>query len=353
MCSSARRAAAARAGAPAAGGRSSPQTRATGSRCTRSATGSTSCWRTRTSCGSRSCICGPTTRASRRRRSPNYSEIEHGEGEVVVGETTVRFVERRTAARGSGRELRRRAVRLSADGSVSRRRARIDSLRGSRTYEAAGVSLAAAEEVVERLRAAVESTRTPAVEGSSARFAGLYPLDERRLLAASTDSVGTKLVLSRRARPAARLRRATSPPTASTTCSRPARSRSSCSTTSPPTSSTSAGRRARRGRRRGLPRGRLRADRRRDRRAARRLPRGRARLRRHVRRDRRAGAADRRLTLQAGDVVLGLRVLGAARERLLARALARRRRATSTPTCCSRPTSSTSTRCARSASGPT
>ena len=66
---------------------------------------------------------------------------------------------------------------------------------GGRTYEAAGVSLAAAEEVVQRLRAAVESTGT---EGFGA-FAGLYPLDERRLLAASTDSVGSKLVLSRRA----------------------------------------------------------------------------------------------------------------------------------------------------------
>jgi phosphoribosylformylglycinamidine cyclo-ligase len=66
---------------------------------------------------------------------------------------------------------------------------------GGRTYEAAGVSLAAAEEVVERLRAAVESTGT---EGFGA-FAGLYPLDDRRLLAASTDSVGSKLVLSRRA----------------------------------------------------------------------------------------------------------------------------------------------------------
>ncbi len=70
---------------------------------------------------------------------------------------------------------------------------------GGRTYEAAGVSLAAAEEVVERLRAAVDSTRTPAVEGSFGGFAGLYALDERRLLAASTDSVGSKLVLSRRA----------------------------------------------------------------------------------------------------------------------------------------------------------
>jgi len=70
---------------------------------------------------------------------------------------------------------------------------------GGRTYEAAGVSLAAAEEVVERLREAVESTRTPAVEASFGGFAGLYALDENRLLAASTDSVGSKLVLSRRA----------------------------------------------------------------------------------------------------------------------------------------------------------
>jgi phosphoribosylformylglycinamidine cyclo-ligase len=64
-----------------------------------------------------------------------------------------------------------------------------------RTYESAGVSLAAAEEVVERLRAAAEST---GATGFGA-FAGLYELDERRLLAASTDSVGSKLVLSRRA----------------------------------------------------------------------------------------------------------------------------------------------------------
>jgi phosphoribosylformylglycinamidine cyclo-ligase len=62
-----------------------------------------------------------------------------------------------------------------------------------RRYEAAGVSLAAAESVVERLRAAVEST---GALGFGA-FAGLYPLDDRRLLAASTDSVGTKLILAR------------------------------------------------------------------------------------------------------------------------------------------------------------
>jgi phosphoribosylformylglycinamidine cyclo-ligase len=62
-------------------------------------------------------------------------------------------------------------------------------------YEDAGVSLATAERVVERLRAAVEST---GADGFGA-FAGLYPLDDRRLLAASTDSVGSKLMLSRRA----------------------------------------------------------------------------------------------------------------------------------------------------------
>ena len=63
------------------------------------------------------------------------------------------------------------------------------------TYDAAGVSLATANAVVERLRAAVESTGATGF----GRFAGLYPLDERRFLAASTDSVGSKLLLHRRA----------------------------------------------------------------------------------------------------------------------------------------------------------
>jgi phosphoribosylformylglycinamidine cyclo-ligase len=62
-----------------------------------------------------------------------------------------------------------------------------------RTYEAAGVSLAAAESVVDRLRAAVEST---GARGFGA-FAGLHPLDDGRFLAASTDGVGTKLILAR------------------------------------------------------------------------------------------------------------------------------------------------------------
>jgi phosphoribosylformylglycinamidine cyclo-ligase len=61
------------------------------------------------------------------------------------------------------------------------------------TYDAAGVSLATAGAVVDRLRAAVEST---GAEGFGA-FAALHPLDERRLLAASTDSIGTKPMVAR------------------------------------------------------------------------------------------------------------------------------------------------------------
>jgi phosphoribosylformylglycinamidine cyclo-ligase len=65
------------------------------------------------------------------------------------------------------------------------------------SYEAAGVSLAKAEEIVERLRTAVASTQTRGASGSFGAFAGLYALDEKRLLAASTDGVGTKLILQR------------------------------------------------------------------------------------------------------------------------------------------------------------
>jgi phosphoribosylformylglycinamidine cyclo-ligase len=61
------------------------------------------------------------------------------------------------------------------------------------TYEGAGVSLATADAVVERLQAAVEST---GARGFGA-FAGLHQLDGDRLLVASTDGVGTKLILAR------------------------------------------------------------------------------------------------------------------------------------------------------------
>lgn len=62
-----------------------------------------------------------------------------------------------------------------------------------KTYEGSGVSIATGDAVVERLRRAVEST---GATGYGA-FAGLHPLDGSRLLAASTDSVGTKLILAR------------------------------------------------------------------------------------------------------------------------------------------------------------
>ena len=65
--------------------------------------------------------------------------------------------------------------------------------RGEETYAAAGVSLSTAEAIVGRLRAAAEST---GATGFGA-FAGLYPLDGHRFLAASTDSVGTKLIVAR------------------------------------------------------------------------------------------------------------------------------------------------------------
>ena len=62
-----------------------------------------------------------------------------------------------------------------------------------RTYEAAGVSIEKGDAVVERLRAAAEST---GARGFGA-FAGLHPLGDGRFLAASTDGVGTKLILAR------------------------------------------------------------------------------------------------------------------------------------------------------------
>ena len=61
------------------------------------------------------------------------------------------------------------------------------------TYEQAGVSIEKGDAVVQRLRAAVESTGTT---GFGA-FAGLHALDEQRLLAASIDSIGTKPIVAR------------------------------------------------------------------------------------------------------------------------------------------------------------
>ena len=85
----------------------------------------------------------------------------------------------------------------SVSSACSRRLGGVDE-QGA-TYEAAGVSLATADAVVERLAAAIESTRVPAVQGKLGGFSGLYALADGSLLAASTDGVGTKLVLARQA----------------------------------------------------------------------------------------------------------------------------------------------------------
>ena len=61
------------------------------------------------------------------------------------------------------------------------------------TYAAAGVSLATAESIVERLRTAAESTGAR----NFGAFAGVHPLDDRRLLVASTDSIGSKPIVAR------------------------------------------------------------------------------------------------------------------------------------------------------------
>ena len=69
----------------------------------------------------------------------------------------------------------------------------------SLTYGDAGVSLVAADAVVDRLRSAVSSTRTPRVLGGLGGFAGLLSAGGFRdpVLATGTDGVGTKLLLHR------------------------------------------------------------------------------------------------------------------------------------------------------------
>jgi phosphoribosylformylglycinamidine cyclo-ligase len=69
------------------------------------------------------------------------------------------------------------------------------------SYAQAGVSLQAADAIVERVRAAVASTRTPRVLGDLGGFAGLVSAGGYRdpVLVAGTDGVGTKLLLQREA----------------------------------------------------------------------------------------------------------------------------------------------------------
>jgi phosphoribosylformylglycinamidine cyclo-ligase len=64
------------------------------------------------------------------------------------------------------------------------------------TYAQAGVDIDAGERAVELIRDRVAATRRPEVYGDLGGFAGLFRIDERRLLATSTDGVGTKLAIA-------------------------------------------------------------------------------------------------------------------------------------------------------------
>ena len=70
------------------------------------------------------------------------------------------------------------------------------------TYEAAGVSLEAADEAVERIKGHVRSTFRPEVVSDIGGFAGLFAFDpgrwEQPLLVSTTDGVGTKSEVARR-----------------------------------------------------------------------------------------------------------------------------------------------------------
>jgi phosphoribosylformylglycinamidine cyclo-ligase len=73
----------------------------------------------------------------------------------------------------------------------------------SETYEAAGVSIAAGEEAVERIKAKVRSTFRPEVIGDIGGFGGLFAFDgggrRHPVLVSSTDGVGTKALVAQAA----------------------------------------------------------------------------------------------------------------------------------------------------------
>jgi phosphoribosylformylglycinamidine cyclo-ligase len=68
------------------------------------------------------------------------------------------------------------------------------------TYEAAGVSIAAGEEAVARIKERVRSTFRPEVVGDIGGFGGLFAFDPSRyrdpILVSSTDGVGTKALIA-------------------------------------------------------------------------------------------------------------------------------------------------------------
>ncbi|MGH2642138.1 MAG: phosphoribosylformylglycinamidine cyclo-ligase [Actinomycetota bacterium] len=67
----------------------------------------------------------------------------------------------------------------------------------SGAYRDAGVDTEAAAKAVALIADLASTTRTPGVADQVGGFAGLYRIDEHRLLAAATDGVGTKLEIAR------------------------------------------------------------------------------------------------------------------------------------------------------------
>ena len=66
---------------------------------------------------------------------------------------------------------------------------------GRATYAAAGVDIEAGDRAVELIKSRLRSTR-PEVVGGLGGFAGLFRIDDNRLLATSTDGVGTKVAIA-------------------------------------------------------------------------------------------------------------------------------------------------------------
>ena len=66
---------------------------------------------------------------------------------------------------------------------------------GSATYAAAGVDIEAGDRAVELIKSRLRSHR-PEVVGGLGGFAGLFRIDDSRLLATSTDGVGTKVAIA-------------------------------------------------------------------------------------------------------------------------------------------------------------
>jgi phosphoribosylformylglycinamidine cyclo-ligase len=69
----------------------------------------------------------------------------------------------------------------------------------SGAYRDAGVDTEAAAKAVALIADLAATARRPEVADQVGGFAGLYRIDEQRLLAAATDGVGTKLEIARQA----------------------------------------------------------------------------------------------------------------------------------------------------------